>query len=280
MAERTNIPNSPACGAWETQLADALDGLLSPAERASFDAHRVDCPFCSALYEESLKGLAWLEFLSPEPEVPAGLVDRILASTGPGQVAGFGQLAPAGAAQPMPQPWQRPGFMGFVRRFAEPRLMMTAAMAFFSIALTINLTGVKLTHFRMADLKPSSIRAYMERRFTMASSPIIRYYDNLRLVYEVQTRMRELRGNQETEQPKDQTPAGKDPAPGESKQGPPQPPSHKDGGSRMEPPQQSVGPAPAGIEDSFQTSLTRYERPVHSGGSRAALEERSSVWTA
>ena len=27
----------------------------------------------------------------------------------------------------------------------------------------------------------------------MASTPIIRYYDHLRLVYEVQTRMRELR---------------------------------------------------------------------------------------
>jgi hypothetical protein len=29
MVERTNIPSSPACGQWETLLADALDGLLS-----------------------------------------------------------------------------------------------------------------------------------------------------------------------------------------------------------------------------------------------------------
>ena len=32
MAERTNIPNSPECGLWETLLADALDGLLKPED--------------------------------------------------------------------------------------------------------------------------------------------------------------------------------------------------------------------------------------------------------
>ena len=32
--------------------------------------------------------------------------------------------------------------------------MMTAAMAFFSIALTLNLTGIKLTEMRAADFSP------------------------------------------------------------------------------------------------------------------------------
>ena len=76
--------------------------------------------------------------------------------------------------------------MGWVRRFAEPRLMMTAAMAFFSIALTLNLTGVRLNDLRLSNLRPSAVRSFMERRLTMASTPIIRYYDHLRLVYEVQ----------------------------------------------------------------------------------------------
>ena len=31
---------------------------------------------------------------------------------------------------------------------------MTAAMAFFSIALTLNLTGIKLTEIRASDLTP------------------------------------------------------------------------------------------------------------------------------
>ena len=75
-------------------LADALDGLLKPEDQAIFTAHMAVCPACAALFEEARRGREWLEFLSPEPEVPAGLLDRILAQTGPGQMEGYG-LIPA-----------------------------------------------------------------------------------------------------------------------------------------------------------------------------------------
>jgi len=275
MAERTNIPSSPACGLWETLLADALDGLLKPEDEATFSAHMAVCPACTALFEEARRGREWLEFLSPEPEVPAGLLDKILAQTGPGQVAGFGLVTGSGNVVPMTPAWQRPGFVGRVRRFAEPRLLMTAAMAFFSIALTLNLTGVRLTSLRLSDLRPSAVRSFMERRLTMASTPIIRYYDHLRLVYEVQSRMRELRRTTEGEgQPSQEKP--KDASPGESKQTP----GRKDGGSRVDPPQQSVSPAMNDSTDFLEASLTYRERPAHSGGSARSLRERSTVWTA
>src|ERR1035441_4151376 len=128
MAERTNIPSSPACGLWETLLADALDGLLKPEDEATFTAHMAICPACTELFEESRRGREWLEFLAAEPEVPAGLLDKILAQTGPGQVAGYGLISGGAKALPMPPAWQRPGLTGQIRRFAEPRLLMTAAM--------------------------------------------------------------------------------------------------------------------------------------------------------
>src|ERR1700743_1844574 len=218
MAERTNIPASAACGQWETLLADALDGVLRPEDEGVFTSHKDECPYCVVLYEEARRGREWLDFLSLEPEIPAGLLDKILATTGPEQAAGYGilpgQLQPATAAgtATLP-PWQRPGqigkgwagrgVMGTIRRFAEPRLMMTVAMAFFSIALTLNLTGVKLKDVKVSDLRPQAVRSYMERQVAFVSTPIVRYYDHLRLVYEVQTRMKELRrstegGNQQT----------------------------------------------------------------------------------
>ena len=97
MTERTQFPNSPACGAWETLLADALDGLLKPEDEAQFAAHKATCPACAALYEEAQKGREWLEFLSPEPEAPAGLLEKILAQTGPGHKAALPMPALAGA---------------------------------------------------------------------------------------------------------------------------------------------------------------------------------------
>jgi hypothetical protein len=208
MDERTNIPSSPACGEWETQLADALDGLLGPEDAAKFVAHKIVCPACAALDDEARKGRQWLEFLSSEPEVPAGLLEKILAATGPNHPAEHDWTArplPAGAVPGfVPPVWQQPGFFARLRGAFEPRLMMTAAMAFFSIALTLNMTGVRLENMhvgslRLPDLRPKVLRAYMERQLATASVPIVRYYDHLRFVYEVESRVRELRGQPEGE---------------------------------------------------------------------------------
>lgn len=292
MAKQSHIPASPACGQWETLLADALDGHLRPEDEAFFTSHMAACPACTALFDEAKRGREWLDYLSTEPEIPAGLLDKILAATGPGfeprQAAGFGllpgQMQPAlaggVAALPRVQPWQRPGFMGFIRRFAEPRLMMTAAMAFFSIALTLNLAGVKLTDLRLASLRPSAVRSYVQRQFAVASTPIIRYYDHLRFVYEVQTRMRELReSTQESNQYEQQPPSGG----GQSQHTPGQ----KNGGSRVDPrtaaPQQSVRPA-YDDTDFLESFLQLHHGPTHFGeahsGGFGKAGERSTEWIA
>jgi hypothetical protein len=257
MADRGNIPNSPACGLWETLLADALDGLLRPEDEVTFSSHMAVCASCTALFEEARRGREWLEFLSPEPEVPEGLLDKILAQTGPGHTSEY-KLATAGNVIPMAIPaWQRPGMMGRIRRFAEPRLLMTAAMAFFSIALTLNMTGVKLTDFRLSNLRPTAVRSFMERRLTMASTPIIRYYDHLRLVYEVESRMREIRQNNQGKRQQQTQPV----TPGESKQNL----NRKDGGSRVDPPQQSGTPSLRDF-DYQESSVSHHDRPMHFEG--------------
>ena len=280
MAKRNFNPGSIACLQWEMLLADAQDGLLSPQDEDVFTAHKSICPACAALFEEARRGREWLEFLSPEPEVPAGLLDKILAQTGPGQIEGFGLMPATSHGTPTLQPWQQPGFVGQVRRFAQPRLLMTVAMAFFSIALTLNLTDVRLSSLRLSDLRPSAVRSFMERRLTMASTPIIRYYDHLRFVYEVESRMRELRRSTEGEGDSERQPRQKDNTPGESKQTP-----SKDGGSRIEPPLQSVSPANNDIDDLMETSLTFHSpaypaRHTPPGSSDKEVRERSTTWTA
>jgi hypothetical protein len=167
----------------------------------------------------------------------------------------------------------------------------------------LNLTGVRLTDLKLSSFRPNTIRSFMERRITMASTPIIRYYDHLRLVYEVQARIRELRRNAQPEgsenQPQNDRPQPA--APGESKQSAPR----KDGGSRVDPPQQSGTPALNDFSDYLETSLSLNQQPftpaadasclatAHYGGSFPRLQEsgaedpgsafarleRSTVWT-
>ena len=248
-AGQGNFPTSPECGQWETLLADALDGLLRPEDEGTFSSHMATCAYCAELFEQARRGREWLEFLAPEPEVPPHLLEKILAETGhgkaaPSKLAVAGGPSASGKVLTMLPAWQRPGFSGRMRRFAEPRLLMTAAMAFFSIALTLSLTGVRFSAIKMADLRPASLRSAVEKRIMTASTPIVRYYDHLRFVYEVESTVRELRRNTENQpQSPAAAPGGRNPQQpgGESKQ--------KDGGSKLLPhgnpneaPQQTVNP--------------------------------------
>jgi hypothetical protein len=289
MAEGRHIPGTPACGEWETLLADALDGLLKPDEEARFVAHKANCPACAALYEAARKGREWLEFLSPEPEPPEWLLEKILATTGPGHAVN-GLPMPAGAGVVpafVPPVWQQPGFLVRMRAGAQPRLLMTAAMAFFSIALTLNLAGVRLANLRLADLRPRTVRSYMERQLTMASVPIVRYYDHLRFVYEVEARMRELRGQDEgKDNGGEQQQRNQPVTPGETRQNPGKSSGSHDGGLRAGPRQQpdTEQTEPAGSSDYLETSLTFLMRATHtSGQSRGYVVrtlERGTPWIA
>lgn len=204
------------CEEWEMLLAESLDGLLPAGECAAFDAHSTECSVCAQLLRESKQGQEWLGFLEAEPEVPSDLVERIVGKTS-GTVAG-GPLALPGAG-PIAV---APHVLGIpVRRVMwDTRMMMTAAMAFFSIALTLNLAGVKLTNLKLSDLTPASMELNLTRQFYGAKGSLVRYYDNLRLVYEVESKMREIRRTEEMQQvqPKQEVPAN------------PQGNGHKNGG--------------------------------------------------
>jgi hypothetical protein len=121
----------------------------------------------------------------------------------------------------------------------QPRLAMTAAMAFFSIALTLNLTGVRLSDLRASDFKPSSIM----RSAYAAKAKVVRYSDNLRVVYELESRVRDLQRSADddgstTPAPQNAAPASQ--APAGSQQ--PDDPNHKPGTQKQDQKQTKPNP--------------------------------------
>jgi hypothetical protein len=190
-------------------LADALDGTLSAADQEIFDAHMAECGPCAQMLADARRGAAWLEMLrTPAPEPPAMLLERILAQTS-GNATQMIPLQPGAALTQQPDgvPAMAPGYAApgaaygtvipFPQRFRassfgqillQPRLAMTAAMAFFSIALTMNLTGIHPTQLRASDLSPSSL----ERDFHSAKASVVRHYEGLRVVYELESRVHDL----------------------------------------------------------------------------------------
>jgi hypothetical protein len=211
------------CAQCEAMLLDALDGTLSAADQATFDLHMAGCPTCAAMLADARRGVAWMEMLkSPRPEPPTALLERIIAQTSGAQTSGQTAAAhnppivlgsndrlrtpnvlqgkPTLVASSTAQPSFAStnvipfrtrithSFRSLGQTMLQPRLAMTAAMAFFSIALTLNLTGVRLSQLRASDLKPSSIL----RSASQAKASVVRYTDNLRVVYELESRVRDL----------------------------------------------------------------------------------------
>ena len=203
------------CAVCEAMLPEAVDGVLSEAEQRAFDQHVAGCAECARELSEAKRGAAWLSMLKTEaPQPPVGMLERILAGTtgraetalsavaAPAHVSqaehGVPRFVPARQAVPawaLSSVWRRA--MGAfrvenARASFQPRLAMTAAMAFFSIALTLNLTGVRLRDLRASDFTPGGI----SRTVADASASATRSFQNLRVVYQVESRVSELRSDE------------------------------------------------------------------------------------
>jgi hypothetical protein len=206
------------CSQFETALAEALDDAgagveagarerLSPEVRRAFEAHRLSCSACGPLYDEALEGMMLLRSLD-ELEPPRHLVHNILAAT---------SRAEAQSAAPARGEARVSWFAGLFHE-ARPRLggllhsrfVASFCMAFFSLSLTLSLTGVKFNDVSKVDWRPQALRKSVVLQYTQIEARVMRYYDNMRLVYEVQSRVQKLKQaatpvqNPDTAQPQQQ----------------------------------------------------------------------------
>jgi hypothetical protein len=188
------------CTLLEQRLAEAAEDALPAAEAAALLAHGEQCESCSELLLHARQGHDWLGLLRQQDvEPPAGLVDAIVARTSGASVdlaplTDGPLLAPGSAATLYPQTFASLGPLAALRRLVfDPRIALTAAMAFFSITLTLNMLGVRLGAIHASDLTPDGLHRLLTRQYVQASANVVRYYENLRFVYEVESSVRELR---------------------------------------------------------------------------------------
>jgi hypothetical protein len=249
------------CVACEQLFADALDNLLSPADQLFFDQHLRTCAGCSESFAQAQRGAAWLELLkSPRPEPSARLIERILAETSGAETSGLVVPAeipalPANVIPFIPRPATRPmsRFTRFTRLAMEPRLALTAAMAFFSIALTLNLLGVRLDQIKAADLRPTNLK----QTYFQANATAVRYYDNLKVVRKLESRVDDIRQFNEVDNVPAQPASKPEPQP-EQKPAPKQQETPH-GSSRRESP---LPTAPRLLNTRFDFSTEPLRRPA------------------
>ena len=185
------------CTEFEALLSDGLEGRLSAARKESFEAHRRVCAVCGPLFADVQAGQQWLQALALEPvEPPAHLVHNILAATS-GVVSRRAQAATRGGrttpfGERLRERWDSylASFFtpasAFVR---QPRFAMSFGMIFFSFSLVATLAGVKPSDVAKVNLRPSTLR----HAYNDAQIKVVKYYDNIRFVYEIESKVRELK---------------------------------------------------------------------------------------
>jgi hypothetical protein len=130
---------------------------------------------------------------APELEPAPWLVQKIMRAT-------VGERKPGLAER----------LVAFIRPALQPRFAYGIAMAVFSFSIIVNAAGINLRHMTVADLNPRTWFFRANRAGHLFYARAEKFYYDLRVVYEIESRLRQLRSHPEQEQeaPKQEPPAG------------------------------------------------------------------------
>jgi len=202
MAGKEDNCGTMTCSDFDALLSQAIDGTLGGEKLAAFEVHAKSCGTCGPMLQEAEAGRGWLKSLA-EVEPPAQLVTNILLRT-----TGLDTARLHRASGPVPTSWMgrlrdlgMSIFSPIIAVARQPRFAMSFGMAFFTLSVSLSLAGVKLSDLRHVDLRPSAIR----RTYYETSGRVVKYYENIRFVYEIESRVREFKqANAPAAQPAEQ----------------------------------------------------------------------------
>lgn len=173
------------CAEFEIVLADYIDGTLAPERRAEIEQHASVCTSCRELLNDVTGAVGILSRAEPVFP-PSELITRIAF------------LSPVGRTR---QPFERQGAFSrltskWLQPVLQPRLVMGMAMTVLSFAMLERCTGVRVQHIQAADLSPVRIWGGVEDKAMRLKDRGVKYYENLRWVYEIESRLKSLQEEQ------------------------------------------------------------------------------------
>jgi anti-sigma factor RsiW len=169
------------CAELETLICDYVDGTLDPSQRAEVEAHLANCELCAELARDSADAVQFMA-RAATVEPPPELVTRILFDA----------------------PWRRGSnpteARGWINAifspFQQPRFVMGMAMSILSLSLMFN--SVRQLHPQ--DLEPAKVWAGVEDRAVRSWARTVKFYDNLKVVYQMQSLLHEWQQQDQEEQ--------------------------------------------------------------------------------
>ncbi|MGH9592921.1 MAG: zf-HC2 domain-containing protein [Bryobacteraceae bacterium] len=169
------------CADVEILLAEYVDGILHGEPKSALENHLAGCAACAALAHDAAGAVAFLE-RAADVEAPPELINRILFEVSNG--------ASRTVVKP---PLARRLFGSLLGKWLEPilqpRFAMGMAMTVLSFGMMFQFTSVR--QLTPADLDPVRVWSATEERVTRWWDRGVKYYQSVRLVFEIQTRLKE-----------------------------------------------------------------------------------------
>jgi hypothetical protein len=162
------------CAEFEILLCDYLDGTLDAAQRGELEAHRDGCAVCTELAADVSGAISFIGRVA-EVEPPPELLTKLTFEI------------PSGGVKKGVRSW----LTGWLQPVLQPRVAMGMAMTILSFSMLGRLAGIEVRQLQPSDLYPANVWAALDNRVHRTWERAVKYYENLRLVYEVQTRLQE-----------------------------------------------------------------------------------------
>lgn len=178
--------NNLECRHIDELLCDYIDQTLNAEQRQSFETHVHTCAACAELVADVTGATSFLErakMADGEVQAPRELITRILYNT-PKEAPLLEKLSPK----------------SWIRRFLSPMLQPRFAMGMAMTILSFSMLGKFVTPVRQlkpSDLDPVKVFRSIDEGVHRTWDNAVKYYDNLRLVYEIQTAIADIKGTPE-----------------------------------------------------------------------------------
>jgi len=173
------------CAELDTLICDYVDGTLVPEARTTVEQHLATCRNCAELARDSAAARGFIE-RAAEVEPPPELMTRLLFE------------APWAHAK-TPATGLRNWFRRILHPVLQPRFAMGMAMTILSFAMLARFVA-PARQLRPADLAPAKVWAGLEDRVYRGWQRTVKFYESIKVVYQIQSKLRDWQQQQEEEQ--------------------------------------------------------------------------------
>ena len=167
------------CADLEILLCDYLDATLDSGQKLELERHLYACSACMEMWRDVSGAVTFME-RAAVVEPPAELLTRILHEIPSGRFRAEGQQSK----------WRRL-LTGWMRPLLQPRYVMGMAMTILSFSMLARFAGIDARQLRPSDLDPVKIWIAVDDRAHRTWDRGMKYYENLKLVVEIQSRIKE-----------------------------------------------------------------------------------------